>query len=301
MNKKVKALAAVMLIAAAILFAGCTPEESNDANNNWMNNGGGNQTTTAVPKVKTSDIFDITDTHAYGRGEVVSEGESSVIERGLCWSTSIKPTLNDSHAQDTMGQEVFTCMLDDLLPATTYYVRAYAVNNEGVGYGGQVSFTTLDTPEPPAEASLIGVWGVEQIDYYCTDYYGNPIANTLQTYYYPIGDPDNGIEMVFREDLTGEAIDHSLDSLRVTTFIYSYDEYDSILYLTVQTPSYHAYQMSVPVLSDDSFVYVNEYVDNYVEKAYMKRLSYFPDKSRSTQTVNSNKPFAKGPLFKINQ
>lgn len=297
--KNTKALSVVMLIVAAILFAGCTPEESNNANTNWPNNG--NQINTAIPKVRTSEVYDVTATRAYCKGEITSQGESAVIERGLCWSTEVRPTVNDDHVLDSLGLDVFTCVMTDLLPATTYYVRAYAVNSEGVGYGGQVCFTTLEAPEPLSEAGFVGVWGVEQLDYYNTDYNGEPIPATLETYYFVPGDLDGGIDMIFREDQTGELIDRSLDSLSVKTFAYLFNESDSSLNLIVQTPSYHAYLLNILEITEDSFVYLNEYADNYIEKAYLKRLSYDPEKSKSTNTIISDKPSKKGPLFNINR
>lgn len=297
--KNTKALSVVMLIVAAILFAGCTPEESNNANTNWPNNG--NQINTAIPKVRTSEVYDVTATRAYCKGEITSQGESAVIERGLCWSTEVRPTVNDDHVLDSLGLDVFTCVMTDLLPATTYYVRAYAVNSEGVGYGGQVCFTTLEAPEPLSEAGFVGVWGVEQLDYYNTDYNGEPIPATLETYYFVPGDLDGGIDMIFREDQTGELIDRSLDSLSVKTFAYLFNESDSSLNLIVQTPSYHAYLLNILEITEDSFVYINEYADNYIEKAYLKRLSYDPEKSKSTNTIISDKPSKKGPLFNINR
>lgn len=297
--KNTKALSVVMLIVAAILFAGCTPEESNNTNTNWPNNG--NQINTAIPKVRTSEVYDVTATQAYCKGEITSQGESAVIERGLCWSTEVRPTVNDDHVLDSLGLDVFTCVMTDLLPATTYYVRAYAVNSEGVGYGGQVCFTTLEAPEPLSEAGFVGVWGVEQLDYYNTDYNGEPIPATLETYYFVPGDLDGGIDMIFREDQTGELIDRSLDSLSVKTFAYLFNESDSSLNLIVQTPSYHAYILNISEMTDDSFVYLNEYADNYIEKAYLKRLSYDPEKSKSTNTIISDKPSKKGPLFNINR
>lgn len=285
-----------MIVVA--LLAGCKPEE--ETNNNGNNNNG-NQTNTAVPKVKTSEVYDITATQAYCKGEITSIGESAVIERGLCWSTETRPTVKDDHVIDSLGLDVFTCVMTDLLPATTYYVRAYAVNGEGVGYGGQVRFTTLEAEEPLSEASFVGVWGVEQLDYYNTDYNGEPIPETLETYYFVPGDLDGGIDMIFREDQTGELIDRSLDSLSVKTFAYLFNESDSSLNLIVQTPSYHAYLLNILEITEDSFVYINEYADNYIEKAYMKRLSHVPEKSKLTNTFITDKPSKKEPLFKINQ
>ena len=308
-----KSILAVMLITVALIIVGCTPE---DPVNGAIN---GNQTTTAVPKVKTTEVFEISTVQAYGKGEVLSEGESAVIERGLCWSTSPMPTVNDSHVLDSLGSAVFICVMKDLLPKTTYYVRAYAINSEGVGYGNQVSFTTLQMPEPYTQAAFVGIWGVEQIDYYNTDYYGEPIPSTLVTYYFTPGDPDHGIDLVFWEDRTGEMRDRSRDTLfqnyddflgvyldtiicpdttLITGFSYAYHPEDSLLIMNMETQHPFTYQMFIFIFTDDSFVYVNEYQAGYVEKAYMRRLSYVPDKSRSTITTVPDRIFEKRPLLR---
>lgn len=295
-----------MLITVAFIIVGCTPE---DPVNGAIN---GNQTTTAVPKVKTTEVFEISTVQAYGKGEVLSEGESAVIERGLCWSTSPMPTVNDSHVLDSLGSAVFICVMKDLLPKTTYYVRAYAINSEGVGYGNQVSFTTLQMPEPYTEAAFVGIWGVEQIDYYNTDYYGEPIPSTLVTYYFTPGDPDDGIDLVFWEDNSGEMRDRRYDTIYlsddqfivcpdttlITGYSYSYNQADSLLLLTMDVQYPFTHRLFISIFTDDSFVYVNEYQAGYVEKAYMRRLSYVPDKSRSTITTVPDRIFEKRPLLR---
>lgn len=322
MNKKVKALAAIMLMIAVAFFAGCKPEE--DTNNNGNdNNGNQPNDTITVPKVVTSVVFDITETQASGGGVVIADGGSTIIERGLCWSTTVRPNVSGDHAHDSLGLGSFTIVMTDLLPDTTYYVRAYAINSKGVGYGEQVSFRTLALPEPPEppaphdETAFVGIWGVERIDYYNTDFFGNPIPQTMVTYYFTPGDPENGIDLVYWEDRKGEMRDRSRDTLYIyntggyvvdtiicpdttliTGFSYAYHPEDSLLYMNMETQYPFTYQLFISSLTDDSFVYENEYDSHYVEKAYMKRLSFVPDKPRSTNTIVSDWPSVKCPLLR---
>jgi uncharacterized protein (TIGR02145 family) len=44
-----------------------------------------------------------------------------------------------------MGIGSFTATLTNLKPKTTYYVRAYATNSSGTGYGNELTFTTSDS------------------------------------------------------------------------------------------------------------------------------------------------------------
>ena len=95
-----------------------------------------------VPTVVTFDVYDITEFSATGNGEVTNEGYSEVTEKGLCWSTSQYPTLDDNHAAGSQESSFFVVEMTDLTPGTTYYVRAYATNGVGTGYGNIITFTT---------------------------------------------------------------------------------------------------------------------------------------------------------------
>lgn len=95
-----------------------------------------------VPTVTTSAITDITATSAIGGGTLTSEGSGPVIERGICWSTNIPPTIDSDRKIEGSGVGTFVCHLFNLTAATTYRVRAYAVNDAGTSYGNEETFTT---------------------------------------------------------------------------------------------------------------------------------------------------------------
>lgn len=92
--------------------------------------------------VQTSTPITITINSATGIGNVVSEGEAAVTERGLCWSTSANPTTADSKVTSGTGLGYFTGSITGLSTNTTYHVRAYGTNSEGTTYGDDISFTT---------------------------------------------------------------------------------------------------------------------------------------------------------------
>ena len=97
-----------------------------------------------LPTVTT--VTNITETAATGGGNVTSDGGATVTERGICWSTSHNPTTGGSHGSSGSGLGDYTCMMTNLTPNTTYYVRAYAANSQGTAYGNEVSFTTAQLP-----------------------------------------------------------------------------------------------------------------------------------------------------------
>lgn len=165
--------------------------------------------------------------------------------------------------------------------------------------------------------AFIGTWGVESIDYYNIDYAGNPIASSMVTYCFIPGDPDDGIDLVFREDKTGEMRDRTQDTIYkkissdpliidtiicpdtilVTKFTYSFDKSADILYMNMQGENYvHTYKMNIIELKSNSFVYENEYGKDYVEKAYMQRLSNETAKS-ANRNGRQSRPYREGSFL----
>jgi hypothetical protein len=110
---------------------------------------GGDMTFTTgarIPTVITSPLSSVQATLAIGGGIVTSSGGSAVKVRGVCWSTSSPPTLANNHSLDGAGLGSFSSLVSGLSPGTTYFVRAYATNQLGTGYGRILSFTTEALP-----------------------------------------------------------------------------------------------------------------------------------------------------------
>lgn len=103
-----------------------------------------NEVIATVPILTTTDVIDIAQTAATFGGNVTSDGGASVTMRGICWSTVQKPTYESCLGKSNVGSGIgiFTSSITGLTEGTTYYVRAYATNSAGTGYGEQVSFTT---------------------------------------------------------------------------------------------------------------------------------------------------------------
>jgi uncharacterized protein (TIGR02145 family) len=99
-----------------------------------------------VPVITTTAVSNITATTATSGGNITSEGSSTVISRGVCWSTGTTPTIADSKTADGAGAGSFPSNIIDLFGGTTYYVRAYATNGSGIGYGMALSFKTSGQP-----------------------------------------------------------------------------------------------------------------------------------------------------------
>ena len=96
----------------------------------------------AVPTVTTDPISGTPNGVANSGGNVTNDGGAAVTQKGLCWSTSPNPTIANDLSINGGGLGTFTGIANGLLPNTTYYLRAYATNIAGTGYGNQVTFTT---------------------------------------------------------------------------------------------------------------------------------------------------------------
>ena len=107
------------------------------------------------PKVSTDEITDILATSATVTGTIVSDGGIDITECGIVYSTSEEPTISNDKVTVEEKTEVFRCELIGLQEQTTYYVRAYAVNEKGVAYGEEKSFCTPSLSLPTVSLSSI--------------------------------------------------------------------------------------------------------------------------------------------------
>lgn len=95
-----------------------------------------------LPLVITSNITGITQSSAVSGGNIESDGGTEIVSRGICWSLESQPSIDDSKTNDGNGTGEFISTMTGLESGTMYFVRAYATNSSGIGYGGELSFTT---------------------------------------------------------------------------------------------------------------------------------------------------------------
>ncbi|MDD4142404.1 MAG: SUMF1/EgtB/PvdO family nonheme iron enzyme [Bacteroidales bacterium] len=114
-----------LLLGVIILFASCQKK--------------------SAPEVMTGDIYDITSTTAGVSGFILDNNNSDITEAGYCWGTMTEPMYDNC---DGIVKDAFTTSgllkdytMTDLMSGTEYFVRAFAVNDEGIGYGLAKKFT----------------------------------------------------------------------------------------------------------------------------------------------------------------
>ena len=150
---------------------------------------------------------------------------------------------------------------------------------------------------------FVGTWGVEKIEYYNLDWQGNPIPGSGSTYYFDPYSADNGIQLVFRADKTGEMRDSAIDTLWikneetgeydscvycpdttiVKTFTCSFDQSEHTLYMNMDY--IWTYRLIINSFSKKEFIYENVYDEDLLERAFMKRISKKPTKSADKSIV----------------
>lgn len=182
------------------------------------------QPTATLPTITTALISGVTQTTAQSGGIITSDGNATVIARGICWSTSANPTTGNSHTTDGNGTGTFTSSLTGLTANTTYNVRAYATNSAGTAYGNNVTFTTSQT--------IAGT--VTDIDgnVYHTVTIGTQVwmVENLKTNHYRNGEPIQNITDASQwTNLTSGAwCDNNNDPNYATTFGHFYNWYTVI-------------------------------------------------------------------------
>ncbi len=97
-----------------------------------------------VPVIKTTLVTEITVASAVIGSLITTDGGQEIIDKGIDWGVSPFPTTTYRRTSWGIGTETFPDIIYGLHPSTKYYVRAYAVNAMGTGYGDELSFTTLE-------------------------------------------------------------------------------------------------------------------------------------------------------------
>lgn len=93
---------------------------------------------------KESPMFIIGATVAAYDAEIESNGGGEISERGICWGRLPNPTVdNERVKKQEGGVGKYRLLLTELDEQTDYYLRAYAINEQGVSYGENVAFRTI--------------------------------------------------------------------------------------------------------------------------------------------------------------
>ena len=122
------------------------------------------------PSVTTSSATEVSYLTFTTGGNVTFDGGSTVTERGIIWSQTQIPTISlPTKTVNGSGNGSFTSYMFDLTPNTVYYVRSYATNSAGTGYGMTDTVQTRAWVNCPGNITDIdnNMYNVVTIGYQC--------------------------------------------------------------------------------------------------------------------------------------
>lgn len=106
-----------------------------------------------LPSVRTLPITNITDISvavnyitALSGGIITSDNGLPITERGICWSNNHNPTTIDNIIKNDSNLTKFSCDILYLQSNSTYYIRGFATNAAGTGYGNELELATTNLP-----------------------------------------------------------------------------------------------------------------------------------------------------------
>lgn len=121
-----------------------------------------------VPALSSITPVDSTALSIMVKASILSSGETEISEYGFCWSAESQ-TPTTAHMKQVVTEKdnnnVFSLNIADLRPETTYYIRAYAINGQGNGYGDVLKYTTrkgltVTTLHAEVTGTMVVVYGV---------------------------------------------------------------------------------------------------------------------------------------------
>ena len=112
--------------------------------------------TTSVPALSSCALSDTTEAAITVSARILSEGTSVVTERGFCYSMeNATPTERNLTVADEGATADMTAVLTNLRSRAKYYIRAYAKNDEGYGYGEVIEYVVPEHTVLEVETSQV--------------------------------------------------------------------------------------------------------------------------------------------------
>ena len=139
----------ILLLFIPLVFTCSGGDSSSDDSNNPCPNQP-QLTTLEVSNISIDENTDLASATFSGEIQNIQLGANcetfSITNQGFVYSTNIQPTTSDNMVN--ANGENASANVSDLMPETTYYVRAYLTNTLGTFYGNEVSFTTPESTNP---------------------------------------------------------------------------------------------------------------------------------------------------------
>lgn len=145
-----------------------------------------------LPSLSTDPVSNLTQTTVTFNGTILNEGTPSYIERGFVYSSSAQPTIENNLGRITSAvnnQMTFSANVSGLTPYSSYYVRAYAINDIGVEYGNDIAFSTGSLPTEVSTSAPTNVSATAATLHATITVEGSPAYTERGFCYNTAGDP----------------------------------------------------------------------------------------------------------------
>lgn len=120
----------------------------------------------SVARLNTLEISNITSTTATFNGELIDKGSPIYTERGFVYSLSPMPTIDNTISKLTVPiteNNIYTSNVASLTLGNTYYVRAYAINSEGIAYSANEQVFTAARALPQITTNEVSNINIENL------------------------------------------------------------------------------------------------------------------------------------------
>jgi hypothetical protein len=99
-------------------------------------------TITTIPDITTDSIIRVDSSEWNVYGKMISDNGAAISEIGFCWVINDTPLINHHRSPVSLKDSIVMIHLKDLPLNTKIFIRSYAINDKGVGYGNPLSFRT---------------------------------------------------------------------------------------------------------------------------------------------------------------
>jgi hypothetical protein len=111
-----------------------------------------------LPLMSTALVEKTSSTSVDIRGCIVDNGGGTILTCGIAWGTTYNPTWADNIVTTDVFAGLFTLNITGLETGKTYYVRSYAVNDLGTGYGNCISFVAGNASTNPENKNNVHLY-----------------------------------------------------------------------------------------------------------------------------------------------
>lgn len=151
-----------------------------------------------APTITTNEATDVSAVGATVGGNITSDGGSIVTEAGICYDTTSNVDTSKNRTPNYTVSGNFTVKLKNLALLTTYYYKAYVINEKGISYGDEKSFFVpvsggYTASSQIAPDNLTAYWAFE-------NGYADSVSGT-------VGTPNNNSAISFVNGIIGKAVE----------------------------------------------------------------------------------------------